>query len=565
MKTHQIILIGIISTLVACADQLTSEDHREVDSRIDNKQQNPTAVAGKSQILTDRSASSIGPQIAQEMFASPARHKSSYSRYVPIYQNLESHQDRENYQFRGENPVKLAIEEPVSTFSIDVDTAAYSNIRRMLSREGRLPPKDAVKAEEMINYFSYTYPSPKENEAPFSVVTEIATSPWNKDRYLMQVGLKGYEIDQKVRPDANLVFLIDVSGSMQSSDKLGLVKKSLQLLVHKMKEQDSIALVVYAGAAGIVLEPTSGKDKAKIINALDSLEAGGSTNGGAGIQLAYNVAQQQFIEGGINRVVIASDGDMNVGIVNHEALKNLIEEKRDSGIALTTLGFGNGNYNDALMEQLADIGNGNAAYIDSLQEANKVLVKEMHSTLLTIAKDVKIQVEFNPAVVAEYRLIGYQNRLLNREDFTNDKVDAGDIGAGHTVTALYEVSLVGGNSTMIPDRRYSTEHKPLTQEVGELAYIKLRYKRPEHQHSKEFSKIVYVNDISHHLDKAGKDLRFAASVAGFAQLLRGGIHIGDWGYADLLTLARAAKDDDRHGYRGEFISLVELAKNLSEH
>ena len=386
--------------------------------------------------------------------------------------------DRENYLHYGTNPVKLVAQEPVSTFSIDVDTASYANVRRMLSREGRLPPSDAVRLEEMINYFSYSYPVPESSELPFGINTELAPAPWSDKHQLLQIGIKGYQPAPEHRPPANLVFLVDVSGSMQSPDKLGLVKKSLHLLVNRMSAEDRIALAVYAGNAGTVLESTSGDEKAKILAAIDALEAGGSTHGSAGIKLAYQLAQQNRVEGGINRVIIASDGDMNVGTINLEALKDLIERKRETGIALTTLGFGTGNYNYALMEQLADVGNGNAAYIDSLKEAQKVLVNEMQSTLLTIASDVKIQVEFNPAVVSEYRLVGYENRMLNREDFTNDKVDAGDIGAGHTVTALYEVTLVGSGGERVPELRYGSRTQKETRESSELAYVKLRYKQP---------------------------------------------------------------------------------------
>ena len=343
----------------------------------------------------------------------------------------------ENYTRIDENEIKRVSESPVSTFSIDVDTAAYSNLRRMLTREGRLPPFDAVRLEEIINYFDYDYPSPDGLNQPLAITTEMMVSPWNPDNHLLMVGIQGFEPALDQRPNANLVFLVDVSGSMQSADKLGLVKQSLHLLVSQMSADDRIALVVYAGAAGVVLESTSADKKSKIRQAIDSLSAGGSTNGGAGIELAYRIAEENKIEDGINRVIIASDGDLNVGITSIEDLKELITRKRENDIALTSLGFGTGNYNYSLMEQLADVGNGNAAYIDSLSEARKVLVEEMQSTLLTIAKDVKIQVEFNPAVVSEYRLIGYENRVLNREDFRNDKIDAGEIGAGHTVTALY--------------------------------------------------------------------------------------------------------------------------------
>ncbi len=472
--------------------------------------------------------------------------------------------DRENYLHQDDNPVKRVSEEPVSTFSIDVDTAAYSNVRRMVIREGRLPPHDAVKAEEFINYFSYDYPLPENKSVPFSINTELATTPWNTQTQLLQVGLKGFDVPEAERPAANLVFLIDVSGSMQSPFKLKLVKQSLRLLVNQMGVNDRIALAVYAGAAGMVMGSTPGDQKATIMQAIDNLSAGGSTNGGAGIKLAYSLAQQHFIKGGINRVVIASDGDMNVGTVNLEALKDLIKEKRESGVSLTTLGFGSGNYNFALMEQLADVGNGNAAYIDSLKEAHKVLVKEMSSTLQTIAKDVKIQVEFNPQLVAEYRLIGYENRQLNREDFRNDKVDAGDIGAGHTVTALYEIALVNSGGEKMDALRYGgtqySERQAANQQ--ELAYVKLRYKQPDASKSQEVSLPVMAR--SKVIEQASPNLQFAATVAGYAQLLRGGKYTGEWGYPQALSMARQSKGDDPHGYRGEFISLLELSQSLQQ-
>ncbi|TQV78086.1 VWA domain-containing protein [Exilibacterium tricleocarpae] len=473
--------------------------------------------------------------------------------------------DRENYLAMEDNPVKRAAEHPVSTFSVDVDTAAYSNIRRMIMREGRLPPGDAVKAEELINYFSYNYPVPTDTRQPFSITTEVAPSPWHAERLLLQVGLKGYQPATDNPPPANLVFLVDVSGSMQSPFKLELVKRSLRMLVNEMSARDRLALAVYAGAAGLVLESTPADRKLEILNAIDALEAGGSTNGGAGLQLAYNTARQHFIDGGINRVIIASDGDMNVGVVNHEQLKDLIRKNRESGIALTTLGFGTGNYNYALMEQLADVGNGNAAYIDSLKEAHKVLVKERHSTLHTIAKDVKIQIEFNPAQVAEYRLIGYENRLLRREDFRNDKVDAGDIGAGHTVTALYEIALVDSAGIQIDPLRYQQgERIAPTSENAELAFVRLRYKQPDADESQEVAVAVKAASIRGDIRQASANLRFAAAVAGYAQILRGGIHTGEFGYPQVAELAREARESDPNGYRAEFISLVELSQSLAQ-
>ncbi len=469
--------------------------------------------------------------------------------------------NRENYAHFDDNPVKRAAETPVSTFSIDVDTGAYANVRRFLN-QGSLPVKDAVRVEEMINYFSYDYPLPKDQTRPFSVTTEIAPTPWNKDTVMLRVGLKGYHIAAEKLPPANLVFLVDVSGSMMTPDKLPLLKSGLKLLVQKLRAQDRVSLVVYAGNVGIVLEPTPGDQKAKILAALEGLTAGGSTNGGAGIKLAYAMAEQGFIKHGINRVLLATDGDFNVGTVSFEALKNMVEDKRKTGVSLTTLGFGTGNYNDRLMEQLADVGNGNYAYIDTLNEANKVLVNEMSSTLQTIAKDVKIQIEFNPAVVAEYRLIGYENRALKREDFNNDKIDAGDIGAGHTVTALYEITLAGGKGQKIDPLRYGAEGTP-TGNREELALLRLRYKLPDSDTSKLIEQPLKTADLQHNSSKTSTDFRFSAAVAAFGQVLRGGQYTGDFSYDDIAKLARDGRGKDDFGYRGEFLTLVNLAKSLS--
>jgi len=469
--------------------------------------------------------------------------------------------NRENYGHFDDNPVKRVAEAPVSTFGIDVDTGAYSNVRRFLN-QGSLPVQDAVRVEELINYFSYDYPLPQDRTRPFSVTTEIAPTPWNQNTHLLRVGLKGYDIAAEKLPPANLVFLVDVSGSMFSPDKLPLLKSGLKLLVQQLRAHDRVSLVVYAGNTGVVLEPTPGDQKGKILAALEGLTAGGSTNGGAGIMLAYAMAEQGFIKNGINRVLLATDGDFNVGTVSFEALKNLVEEKRKTGVSLTTLGFGTGNYNDRLMEQLADVGNGHYAYIDNLNEANKVLVSEMSATLETIARDVKIQIEFNPAVVAEYRLVGYENRVLKREDFNNDKIDAGDIGAGHTVTALYEITLIGGKGQKIDPLRYGAE----TTAAGnkdELAWLRLRYKLPGNETSRLIEQPLKTAAIKDSAAKASADFRFAAAVAAFGQQLRGGRHTGELGYDDILKLARDARDKDAFGYRGEFISLVSLAKSLT--
>jgi len=479
--------------------------------------------------------------------------------------------NRENYAHLDQNAIKRVTEHPVSTFSIDVDTGAYSNMRRFLN-SGKLPNKDAVRIEELVNYFNYQYPQPDNNDT-FSVTTEIAATPWNKDSYLLHIGVKGLDISAQQLPASNLVFLVDVSGSMRSANKLELLKTSLKLLSKQLRAQDKISIVVYAGASGVVLTPTDGNKTATISAALDNLYAGGSTNGAAGIKLAYSIAQQSFIKGGINRIILATDGDFNVGTVNFQALIELVEQKRKTGISLTTLGFGSGNYNDHLMEQLANKGNGNYHYIDTLNEAQKVLVDEMSSTLQTIAKDVKIQIEFNKSRVAEYRLIGYENRMLKREDFNNDKVDAGEIGAGHTVTALYEITLVGAKSQSVDALRYSanepennlTQYRPgnKTNKLSELAFLKIRYKAPDQESSQLLSWPLNLETIIKNKNNTSDRFRFAAAVAAFGQKLKGGIYTRTFSYNDILTLARESRGSDNFGYRGEFIKLVNLAKSLS--
>lgn len=476
----------------------------------------------------------------------------------PIYQQ---EQNTEHYLDFDDNPVHLTLEDPVSTFSVDVDTVSYSNVRRILMA-GAQPPKDAVRAEEMINYFDYDYAKPTDKETPFAITTEVAPTPWNPDTYLVQIGIEGYDVTDAERPPANLVFLIDVSGSMDDPDKLPLLINAFKLMVAQLSEKDHVSIVVYAGAAGVVLEPTPGDEKNQIISALTKLSAGGSTAGGEGIQLAYAMAKQNYQQGGINRVILATDGDFNVGVTDFEMLKDIIERERASGIELTTLGFGGGNYNEALLEQLADVGNGNAFYIDTLNEARKVLVEELSATLFTIAKDVKIQVEFNPAVVAEYRLIGYENRQLNREDFNNDKVDAGDIGAGHTVTAIYEVVLVGSEGALVDPLRYSgkTDEPKGDPNAAEFAFVQIRYKLPGEDKSKLIQQPLMKAEFEGKtVEGASDDLRFAAAVAAFAQLLRGGEYLKDFDYADVVKLAQGAKGEDPFGYRAEFIQMVQLA------
>ncbi len=470
--------------------------------------------------------------------------------------------DRENYDHFDTNPVTLVSENPVSTFSIDVDTAAYSNVRRLLNA-GALPPHAAVRVEELINYFSYSYPIPESADTPFSLTTEMGPSPWHPGRRLLHIGIQGYEPPVEKLPPANLVFLVDVSGSMQSPDKLGLLKSSLKLLVRQLDADDRIAIAVYAGAAGTVLAPTAGSERAKILTAIDQLTAGGSTNGGAGIQLAYSLAAQNLHSDGINRVILATDGDFNVGTTDQQALKSLIENKRESGVALTVLGFGSGNYNDALMQELAQIGNGNAAYIDTLNEARKVLVDELAATLNTIAADVKIQLEFNPALVAEYRLIGYESRNLKREDFNNDAVDAGDIGAGHTVTALYELALTDSAGTLIDPLRYEAPTSKSSAKSAELGFLKLRYKQPDSRTSALISRPLLSNDIEENLAATSANYRFSAAVAAFGQLLRGGEYLDGYSFEQARILASNARGADPFGYRGEFLTMLRTAEVLT--
>lgn len=466
----------------------------------------------------------------------------------------------EKYAHNDDNPVHRTAEQPVSTFSIDVDTGSYSNVRRMLT-QGERPPTDAVRAEEFINYFDYSHPAPASREVPFRVTTELAPAPWNHKRQLLMIGIKGYDVPRATIPPANLVFLIDTSGSMDSPDKLPLVKDSLRQLVKRLRPQDRVSMVVYAGSAGLVLPPTSGAHQEEILDALDRLDAGGSTNGGDGIRLAYAMAKQAFIKDGVNRVILATDGDFNVGTVDENALETLVADQRKSGIALTTLGFGAGNYNDELAERLADVGDGNHAYIDSLQEARKVLVEEMGSTLLTIAKDVKIQIEFNPAVAAEYRLIGYENRVLNREDFANDKVDAGDIGAGHEVTALYEITPVGSGADRVPELRYGSPAAAKSPtDTKELAHLRLRYKRPAEEHSRLIETPILRSQL---VASPSESMRFASAVAAFADALRGGKQIEQWSWKNILIAARQSVGSDPSGQRKEFVSLVEQAQKLT--
>ncbi len=464
----------------------------------------------------------------------------------------------EEYATVHENGFLEATKNPLSTFSIDVDNASYSNMRRFING-GQMPPKDAVRIEEMVNYFTYDYPQPA-GEDPFSVTTEISECPWNSQHQLLHIGLQGRKIATDNLPPSNLVFLIDVSGSMNTPEKLPLVKAAFKLLVGELRQQDQVAIVVYAGAAGLVLPSTSGSNKGEILAAIDRLEAGGSTAGGAGIRLAYQVAEEHFQEGGNNRVILASDGDFNIGMSSNAAMERLIEEKRESGVFLTVLGFGMGNYKDSKMELLANKGNGNYAYIDNLLEAKKVFVNEFGGTLFTIAKDVKLQLEFNPAKVKGYRLIGYENRMLNKEDFNNDKKDAGELGSGHTVTALYEIIPAGTKDSpflkLVDPLKYQQETQvpPASYKTDELLTLKLRYKQPNGNTSKLIEKAVFNGTTP--LAKTSDNFRFSAAVAGFGMLLRDSEFKGDLTYANVLVMAKAAQGKDEEGYRAEFLNMV---------
>jgi len=476
--------------------------------------------------------------------------------------------DTEAYGYRKDNDYLRVADQPLSTFSIDVDTASYANVRRFLL-QGQRPPADAVRIEELVNYFPYHYAPPTGN-VPFAAHLEVASAPWAPDHRLVRIGLKGREVSEAARPPANLVFLLDVSGSMHAANKLPLVKQSMRLLVEKLRPDDRVAIAVYAGASGLALPSTSVSRKAEILDAIDRLEAGGSTNGAMGIQLAYDIAKANFVAGGVNRVILATDGDFNVGVTSEGELVRLVQEKAQSGVFLSVLGFGMGNLKDHTLESLADKGNGNYAYIDSLAEARKTLVEQAGGTLMTIAKDVKIQVEFNPAVVQAYRLVGYENRLLAKEDFNNDKVDAGDIGAGHTVTALYEVVPVGvelpAEAPGVDALKYQPVKAPnakiQTPNTAEMLTVKIRYKEPAGDVS---SKLEFpLRDGGAVFADASPDFKFAVAVAAFGMVLRDSPHKGASTLADVAAWGRAGIAGDAGGYRTEFISLVERARSIMQ-
>ena len=461
-----------------------------------------------------------------------------------------SEPNTENYDGKAVSSVVRVTDQPVSTFSVDVDTGAYANVRRMLNA-GETPPEAAVRTEEMLNYFRYDYPLPQDKTKPFSITTNVVQTPWNPQSRLLRVGLRAYDVPREVRPAANLVFLVDVSGSMDEPDKLPLVKSALSLLADNLRPDDTVSIVVYAGNAGMVLAPTH--DGRYVKQALECLAAGGSTAGGEGIALAYDTARANFIKGGVNRVILATDGDFNVGVSDTKDLEALIKQNRDSGVTLTTLGFGEGNYNEAGMEHMADVGNGNYAYIDNALEARKVLDDELESTLVTVAKDVKIQVEFNPAQVSQYRLIGYEDRALREQDFNNDAVDAGDIGAGHQVTALYEI-IPAGTEGWVPERHFDGNKPAATDAHGnEMVYVKLRYKLPNEDQSRLIEQAVPASALTAARAPSG-DMAFATSVAAYGQLLRGDTNMGTFTMGNVRELA-----GEQSGYlRSEFVELTKL-------
>lgn len=541
----------------------------------------PQSLRAESSSMMEGASESyaVAPPMAKGMSpAPPAPHSVMQSRVQGIRQPQESMlydrydgyappQDGGRFEQAPRNSVKRVAEEPVSTFSVDVDTVSYAFVRRMLN-QGSRPSPEMVRVEEMINYFDYDYEVPRDVVRPFKPTIAVYPTPWNPATMLLHVGIKGYEPQQREKPRSNLVFLIDVSGSMDGPDRLPLLQSSLRMLVEELSPRDTVGIVVYAGSARVVLNTTSVKDKSRIINAIDSLHAGGSTAGGEGISLAYAMARESFDKEAVNRIMLATDGDFNVGINDPGDLKSYIAKQRESGIYLSVLGFGQGNYRDDTMQSLAQSGNGNAAYIDTLAEAHKVLVQEASSTLIPIAKDVKIQVEFNPARVADYRLIGYETRQLRREDFNNDAVDAGEVGAGHTVTALYEFTPVTANNTAVDKLRYGQEESSTVQPASkekasdEYAFVKIRYKRPHEEESRLITEPVTQGKSYASIKKAPADMRFAAAVAAFGQMLQGSPWMRGYTYADVLELAASGTGADPYGHRNEFSMLVRIAQSL---
>ncbi len=530
-----------------------SEATKEKKNELDDMAQGEVEVLSQApQIMAQKTLRQAAPASEPLGFVVPS----------PTPMPIIEGQSGDKFSQQEEGALFITAQNPVSTFSIDVDTASYSYIRSQLE-QGIMPNPDAVRIEEMINYFSYNYPAPKNANEPFSQIVEVYPTPWNSETKLLHIGIKGYEPKIDEQKPSNLVLLIDSSGSMSAPNKLPLLKRSFSLLLNQLGNDDFVSIVAYAGSAGVVLEPTKASEKRKIIAALERLSAGGSTAGGQGIELAYQLAMENAKEGVNSRVILATDGDFNVGISTPNELKKFIEKKRQSGIFLSVLGFGLGNYNDELMQSLAQNGNGNAYYIDNFNEARKVLAHEIKGTLLTIAKDVKIQIEFNPQTIAQYRLIGYESRALKREDFNNDKIDAGDIGAGHTVTAIYEIIPVGSSAISVDALRYQQENEVrLSGNKDEYAYLKLHYKLPNEEKSRLAELPIRIDMAKDNIDAVSPDFRFGAAVAAFGQKLRASKYVSDMSYQQIKQLALSGKGEDKFGYRAEFISLIDIADSL---
>lgn len=579
MKTYKtIILVLSVFLLFSCSSNKTKvQDSKTAENTTitpkTESETNQSSPLSDAYIVQDEKQISLGDVRKSKMDISVAdvsalemttsRSISSLRMESSPYDNL---QDEEYSQF-SENRFRLANEDPLSTFSVDVDAASYSNMRRFINR-GSLPNKDAVRIEELINYFSYNYTEPTGND-PIKISTEVGNCPWNSQNRLVKIGLKARSMAGENLPASNFVFLIDVSGSMYGATRLDLVKSSLKLLTNNLREKDRVAIVVYAGSAGEVLPSTSGANKQKIKEALDNLNAGGSTAGGAGIQLAYKIAKQNFIKGGNNRIILCTDGDFNVGVSSNDGLLALIEQERKSGVFLSILGYGMGNYKDSKMQTLAQAGNGNHAYIDNLQEANKVLVNEFGATMYTVAKDVKLQIEFNPTKVQAYRLVGYETRLLNKEDFNDDTKDAGEMGAGHTVTAFYEVISIGVKSNLIGNvdpLKYQKETNISTQKIftsdkyPDLLTVKLRYKQPNSDQSQKIE-VPLIDDKG---DNVSDDFRFASAVAMFGQIIKDSQYKGEGSYNKAIALAQKGYGEDKQGYRREFVRLMQTAQGLAK-
>lgn len=567
-KRYMLALVSLVLTLIisGCSQKnnnQTDVDQAESQFHIVELAHEPTPEAlvdttHKTQSIALAAPMAPMADMAMNMRAAPLQSSIDvYKHHDLIYKQVNHSGD--TFERFEQNPIKQTLKAPLSTFSSDVDTTAYSYVRRQLV-QGYLPEKDAVRTEEMLNYFDYNYPKPASASSPFLASTLVHDSPWNENKKLIHIGIQGYEIEG-TNPDSNLVFLLDVSGSMDAPDKLPLVKRSIELLLSQLKPSDTVAIVVYAGAAGQVLAPTKVKHKTKILAALNNLSAGGSTAGGEGLALAYQLAEENFNENKVNRIILATDGDFNVGLSHHEKLEDYVARKRENGVYLSVLGFGEGNYQDQIMQSLAQNGNGIAAYIDTLAEAHKVLIKEASSTLFPIANDLKIQIEFNPKKVSEYRLLGYETRDLLASEFNNDKVDAGDLGSGHSVTAIYEITLVGEGENSVDELRYAKPAPPEKTDISnELAYLKLRYKLPGLTKSVLIEQVI-TSDASAQADLLSQ-AKFAAAVAGFSQLLKGGTFTQNWDMHDALELAIQNRGDDIYGYRAELVQLMRLADSV---